>query len=100
MSLNDDSHIDDDPDTTLLQEIAAQFEIVEYDPGQVIMEQGAYMRRIYILLYSMLRDDDDNVSYLNLFPSCRSTVFTLLRTHNNNTTKANRGSMVLYTTTS
>ena len=45
MSLNDDSHIDDDPDTTLLQEIAAQFEIVEYDPGQVIMEQGTYMRR-------------------------------------------------------
>ena len=50
MSLNEDSHIDDDPDTTLLQEIAAQFEIVEYDPGQIIVEQGTTCAMLMMML--------------------------------------------------
>jgi hypothetical protein len=50
MSLNEDSHIDDDPDTTLLQEIAAQFEIVEYDPGQIIVEQGTTCVMLMVML--------------------------------------------------
>ena len=39
MSLNDDP----DRDTSSLEEIAKQFEIVEYDPGQIIVEQGTFL---------------------------------------------------------
>ena len=37
MSLNDDPDTDT---TSSLEEIASQFEIVDYDPGQIIVEQG------------------------------------------------------------
>jgi hypothetical protein len=59
MSLDEDSHIDDDPDTTLLQEIATEFEIVEYDPGQIIVEQGTRINSyvvddvVYVVIFNV-----------------------------------------------
>jgi hypothetical protein len=42
-SLEDICHDDRDKDTSSLEEIARQFEIVEYDPGQIIVEQGTLL---------------------------------------------------------